>query len=295
VDIDEIESTLLKGNAWKGELIGVRRDGSRFDAHLTMTPLRDESGEIFGFVGSQRDITQQKELDRLKDLFVSDVSHELRTPTTNIGLYLDLLESASEDKRSSYLRVLKDQTNLLIKLVEDILDLSRLAIGKVKAVEFTQVDLRMLAEQVVTAHRPKAAATGIDLFLDADAVSEVWGDPNQIARIINNLVGNALQYTFEGSVVVRIKQVNGRVNLEVEDTGIGIAQEDLPHIFDRFYRGHQVRQSGIHGTGLGLAIVKEIVERHNSEISIMSQVGSGSVVKVSFPVLESVPWLEKQS
>src|SRR4030067_2558530 len=125
---------------------------------MTIAPLRDENSRIIGYVGSQMDITHQKELDRLREWFVSDVSHELRTPTTNIGLYLELLLDAQPERRGHYLKVLKEQSNLLMKLVEDILDLSRLAVGKEKKVEFTQIDLNTLVDQVITAIRPLAEA-----------------------------------------------------------------------------------------------------------------------------------------
>jgi signal transduction histidine kinase len=258
--------------------------------------LRDESGRIIGHVGSQRDITHQKELDRLKDLFVSDVSHELRTPTTNISLYLELLENAAPERRAHYISVLRDQSLLLMKLVEDILDLSRLAVGKNKHLEFTQIDLNALIDQVVTAIRPLAEATGLHLIFESEAhLPAVIGEHNQLSRLINNLVANAIHYTTKGDVIVRTSLRDGCVCLEVQDTGIGIDPEDQPHIFERFYRGRLVRQSKIHGTGLGLAIVKEIADMHESKIDVKSELGKGSTFYVRFPALVEEEWLVKQS
>lgn len=292
--LDKMRDTLLHQRVWNGELVGYRRGGEQFDVQLTFASLRDENNRIIGYVGSQRDVTQQKELDRLKDLFVSDVSHELRTPTTNISLYLELLENAQPQKRPEYLTVLKEQTRVLIKLVEDILDLSRLTIGKARKIEFSNVDLNVLADEVVMAHRPLAEASGLVLNYTPDQeLPPVWGEPNQLGRVINNLVSNAIHYTLQGGVFVRTYIENGDACLEVRDTGIGIDPEDQVHLFERFYRGRRVRQSKVHGTGLGLAIVKEIVDLHGSQIEVESTVGKGSKFLIRFPLQVKEPWQEK--
>lgn len=279
----EMQATLSRGEVWNGELVNRHKKGKLFDVQFTIAPVRDQSGQIVHYVGSQLDITQQKELDRMKDAFIADVSHELRTPTTNIRLYLELLESASLDKRKRYMSVVIEQSQLLTKLVEDILDLSRLARAKTQRVEFSELDLYLLAEQAVTAHQPMADASGIELMLEpCQELPLIMGDPNQIARVINNLVTNAVRYTHEGSVCLRITKSDDQVYLEVQDTGIGIESEDLAHIFERFYRGRNVRQSRIHGTGLGLAIVKEIVDLHDGKIEVRSKIGEGSTFQVWF-------------
>ncbi len=293
---DEVRFTVQQDMVWTGDLVSFRKDGSRYDVQLTVAPLRDEGGQITGYVGSQRDITHQKELDRLKDMFVSDVSHELRTPTTNIGLYLDLMDTAPPEKHNHYLKILKEQSRLLVKLVEDILDLSRLSTGKYKTPDFDRVNLNDVTEQVIIAHRPQAEAAGLELYFEPGKnLQAILGEPNQLSRLINNLVSNAIHYTPRGSVVVRTYQNNDSVHLEVRDSGIGIEADDLPHLFERFYRGRSVRQSRIHGTGLGLAIVKEIVDMHDSSITIESEVGKGSTFNVRFPVYVGEPWLVKLS
>jgi PAS domain S-box-containing protein len=292
----EIRSMTQVGSVWTGETVGEHKDGSKYDVQITIAPLRDENSRIIGFVGSQRDITHQKDLDRLKDIFVSDVSHELRTPTTNIGLYLELLETAAPEKRTHYLSVLKDQSLLLMKLVEDILDLSRLTVGKYKHLELAEINLNALIDQVVTAIRPLAEAAGLRLIFEPEPdLLPVMGEHNQLSRLVNNLVANAIHYTIKGDVIVRTFLREGCVCLEVRDTGIGIDPDDRPHIFERFYRGKLVRQSKIHGTGLGLAIVKEIADMHESKIDLQSELGKGSTFEVRFPALIREEWLEKQS
>lgn len=291
---EKINQTLEHSPTWTGEQRGKRKGGGTYDVQLTISPLRNPTGEIYGFVGSQRDVTRQKELDRLKDLFVSDVSHELRTPTTNIGLYLELLETAPEERRNGYLNILKEQTQLLIKLVEDILDLSRLSSGKARDVEFNEIDLNQLTREVVTAHMPLANITGLTLgFEPSQTPAFVQGDINQLSRVVTNLVYNALNYTAKGFVTVKVFVNDDDIFLQVQDTGIGIDEEDLPHIFERFYRGKRVRQTKKHGTGLGLSIVKEIIDRHAGTIQIQSKVGQGSIFTVKLPTMESQKWPEK--
>jgi len=293
--LNEMQEALNRGEIWSGELVSRRKGEGSYPIQLTIAPVRDQNGQIVSYVGSQRDVTRQQELNRLKDQFVSDVSHELRTPTTNISLYLDLLESAPADKQLKYIHVLKEQAFLLRKLVEDILDLSRLAVGKSQKHDFTEVDLNQLAEDVVTAHQPQAKAHQIELHFNPDGEAAVLGDPSQLARVITNLVSNAVRYTHEGEVRVRTFHENGCICLEVGDTGIGIAPEDQPHLFERFYRGIHARQSKIHGTGLGLAIAKEIVGLHEGHIEFQSAVGKGSTFRVWLPANQNKECPARQS
>lgn len=282
--ISDIEEKLTSGETWKGELRLARKNGSLYDAQLTISPVSDLSGEIIRYVSSQRDITQQKELERMKDLFVADVSHELRTPITNISLYLDLLEKASEDREPHLIEVIREQSRQLSKLVEDILDLSRVTKSRDEALQMTDVDFNLLVEQSVEAHRSLAGVSGVILRKDLQPdLPIIQGDTDLIARIFNNMISNAVRYTKEGEIIVRTFERAGNVGLTVQDNGLGIAEEDLPHIFKRFYRGKNVRQSSFHGTGLGLAIVKEIVDLHGGSVEVQSHINEGSIFTVLLP------------
>jgi two-component system NtrC family sensor kinase len=285
--LEEMQATLMRGEVWSGELLNRHKEGRLYDVQFTIAPVSDQDRQIVSYVGSQRDITKQKELDRMKDVFIADVSHELRTPITNIELYLQLFEDAPPEKRKRYISVVKEQSLLLNKLVEDILDLSRLARVKSKRVEFSRLDLNSIVEQVVTAHQPMAAASNIKLLFEPyPNLPLLWGDQNQITRMISNLVTNAVHYTPKGSVRVHFEEATDQICLEVQDTGVGIEAEDLEHVFERFYRGRNVRQSQIHGTGLGLAIVKEIVDLHNGSIEVQSTSGVGSLFRIRLPIRE---------
>ncbi|MCX8063063.1 MAG: PAS domain-containing protein, partial [Anaerolineales bacterium] len=217
--IEAIQASLAKGDIWSGELVHQKKSGEQYDILLTIAPVRDQNGAIVNYVATQRDITYRKELDRLKDIFVADVSHELRTPTTNIGLYLELLETAPEHKKTEYIQVLKEQSQLLRRLVEDILDLSRLAIGKSRKVEFAPVDLNLLIEQALTAYSAAVQKAGLEMFIEPASNAVVKGEGHYLSRVIQNLVGNAIQYTPRGWIKVRTIQNGEMICLEVQDSG----------------------------------------------------------------------------
>ena len=221
-------------------------------------------------------------LDRLKSQFISDVSHELRTPVGNIRLYLQLLEQGKADKHSQYLAVVKAQTEQLMRLVEDILYFSQLELDKTK-LEFVTVDLNAWVEQVIAAYRPRAEAAGLALIFEPSPdLTPVWAVRAHLAQAISRLVDNAIKYTAAGWVSVRTRRDDARhrVGLEVADSGMGITAEDLPHVFERFYRGQGVGSSTTPGTGLGLALVQEIAALHGGEVEVESQVGVGSTFRV---------------
>ncbi len=234
-----------------------------------------------------------KELDLLKSKFLSDASHELKSPLTSIKGYGELLVrgavgTLSEDQRK-FLEIISGNAERLIALINDLLDLSRIEAGR-SAQEFQAVDLNAVVSQAVSAQQPQAQAAGLALISDnGDHLPPVQGNYNQLVQVVTNLVSNALRYTPAGTVQVRTRldAERSRICVEVQDTGIGISEKDLPYIFERFYRSAQVRESGIQGTGLGLAIVKEIVTLHGGEIEVASVVGQGSTFRVWLPVHHS--------
>jgi two-component system phosphate regulon sensor histidine kinase PhoR len=285
----EIQEALEREFRWSGELSTARKSGQHYDVLLTIAPVRNQGGEIIGFVSSQRDITQYKELERLKDQFILEVSHELRTPVTNMGLFAELLERGKPEKKEEYMQVLKSEISQLMRMIEDILDLSRLEVGKLKSTAFAELDINLITEQVVAAHSPLAEESGLDLrFVPSVDLPRIVGEQNQIARVLTNLLSNAIRYTHEGYVKVSTYGDDGGVWIEVADSGIGIDAEDFPHIFERFYRGQKVSQSKIMGSGLGLAIVKEIMDLHEGRIDWESVSGEGSTFRVWFPIMERV-------
>lgn len=234
---------------------------------------------------------QLKQLDRLKSKLISDVSHELRTPVTNLSLYLSVLERGQPEKQAHYLTILKDETARLANLIEDILSISRLDSGLPQE-EFDLVDMNAIAARVVTAHRPRADSAGLILdFEPSPGLSWVRGERQRLTQVATNLVANAINYTPRGGRVVCRVVTNKaldppQVGLIVSDTGPGIDPEDLPHLFERFYRGQRVSQSNTPGTGLGLAIVKEIVELHKGKLELETEVDRGTTFYVWLPLDE---------
>ncbi|RMG89710.1 MAG: GAF domain-containing protein, partial [Chloroflexi bacterium] len=186
-----------------------------------------------------------QELDRLKSKFVSEVSHELRTPVTNLRLYLDLLARTDDaEKQARYHKVLQSQVERLGQLIEDILDLSRLEMGR-HYIELLPTDLNEIVQAVFDAHMPRAEQAGLHFtFTPASDLPPILGERNQLAQVVTNLIANAINYTLNGFVRVLTLYDPDRqmVGLCVQDSGIGIAADDLPHLFDRFYRGERSQQ-----------------------------------------------------
>jgi two-component system phosphate regulon sensor histidine kinase PhoR len=249
-------------------------------------------GELaVGTVVVLRDITRLRELDRLKSHFVATVSHELRTPLANIRVYLSLLRKGHQERRKQYLQVLDQETGRLSEMIEELLDLSRLEDQPVGETP-EPVALAPVLSLVLESHRPSAQAKGIVLALEAEPRAAVLGHRSQLIRVFANLVSNAIQYTPPGGHVrLRLEGPQDRdgvtmAQVSVEDDGQGIPQEDLPYIFDRFYRGSLARSNNVPGSGLGLAIVREIVDRHGGHVTVTSRLGEGSIFRIFLPLAE---------
>jgi GAF domain-containing protein len=235
---------------------------------------------------------QLKALDKLKSKFISDMSHELRTPITNLGLYTDLLHQGRPEKQAYYLDVMRQQIGRLSQLMSDILSLSRLEMSRGR-IRFTLVDFNQLVEQTVSSLEMRIESADLHLTckLEPD-LPLVSGEPNQLAQIVSNLLSNAINYTPAGKEVIvrtsrRQHEGNWGICFAVKDTGKGIAEEERPLIFQRFYRGQQEGQSNMPGTGLGLAIVQEVVSLHGGQVAFESELGKGSTFRVWLPAAET--------
>lgn len=256
-----------------------------------------EGDEMIGSVVVLRDISRLRELDRMKNLFVSNVSHELRTPLANLKLYLSLLRQGKPDRQESYIAVMEREAERLARLIADLLDLSRLdseqRIGQ--TAEHGPLDLNGIVETIITDNTAAVEAQNKTLHYERCGVDlpPIMGNHDQLVRALMNLMANALNYTPEGGrITVRtrlepLEHANSDwVIIEVADTGIGIPEEELPMIFDRFYRGSNVNPN-MPGTGLGLAIIKEIVELHDGSIDVESAEHQGSTFRLRLPVYDS--------
>ena len=278
-----------KRRHFQGEM-RIRRPGTKNEwnwvsSNVMVTNYKPEENEI-EIIGINYDITELKEteaeliqardkaemMDRLKSAFLANMSHEIRTPLNAIVGFSDLLVETEElAERQEYIKIVRENNDLLLQLISDILDLSKIEAG---TFEFTSgdVDVNLLCEDIVRSMGMKAKGE-VELVLDNHLpVCHVISDRNRIHQVISNFVNNAMKFTSEGSIHVGYKLKDGELEFYVEDTGIGIEKEQLPHIFERFVK----LNSFVHGTGLGLSICQSIVEQLGGRIGVDSEKGKGS-------------------
>lgn len=258
--------------------------GSATEADARGTGTAGAGGVVVVF----HDITELRRLERVRKDFVANVSHELRTPLTSIkGFVETLLDGAMNDPVTCrrFLEIINQQTDRLVALVNDLLDLSRVESADIP-LRRRPVDINALADEVGVTLGPRAQSQGLRLELDlARGLPLLYADDELLRRLLLNLVDNAIKYTPAGGrVVIRTRREEmGGVALVVADTGVGIPKRDLNRIFERFYRVDKARSRQLGGTGLGLSIVRHIVERHGATIEVQSEVGEGSTFTVHFP------------
>jgi two-component system, OmpR family, sensor histidine kinase NblS len=244
--------------------------------------LDRERENVKGVAMTIQDITRETELNEAKSQFISNVSHELRTPLFNIKSFIETLfdygDEFSEEQRREFLKTANDETDRLTRLVNDVLDLSKLE--SAKTYNFCAVEIDRVIEQTLRTYQLNAKDKGIELDREIEPfLPAIFGNYDLLLQVLSNLVGNALKFTKSGGKVTIIARKNptepNSVRIAVKDTGIGIAPEDKKAIFDRFFRVEN-RVHTLEGTGLGLSIVKNIVEKHDSQIDIESEVGVGT-------------------
>ena len=248
----------------------------------------DELGQQFNVMADRLAGTLrmlEADRDRLRE-FVADVSHELRTPIAALRMYTELLREGDVDDatRAEFLERSTQQIGRLEWLSTNLLDLSRIDAG-IFPLDMREGDLRDPVQATVQALSEVAVARGVSLD------SEVPGEPvelrfdrERIVQLLTNLVGNALKFTpRDGAVSVSVGEADERVTIEVSDTGPGIPPEELPHVFERFYRGTNTGEARASGSGLGLAIVRSIVEMHGGEIDVASVIGEGTEFRITLP------------
>jgi signal transduction histidine kinase len=251
-------------------------------------PVRNDLGETMGSVTVLQDISHLKELDKMKSEFIAMVAHELRAPIAAVEQQLTVIlnKMAGEvtPKQEHLLSRAKERTKGLLTLIKDLLDLSKIEAGKM--VQYKEpLSLQEVIQRVVDLMWAEAEAKKIDLQFSAPSETPlISADRNSMEGIFTNLISNAIKYTPEGGKVwVTLGDEGGFVKATVSDTGIGIKKEDLPRIFDKFYRVKTTETRQIVGTGLGLSIVKSIVDAHLGSISVESEDGGGTTFTVSFP------------
>jgi PAS domain S-box-containing protein len=266
----------------------ISDNGEEKDIDLVITPVGPATADSRkGVLVSGHDITQFKEIQRFKARFVADAVHDLATPITGLSTRLYLLKRTPE-KLDEHMRALDNQVEHLINLLENLRTLSRMDRGQV-ALDKELCDINTLVQRVFDTYEPVAIGKQQSLLLQTGSdFPQVLLDRQRFERVLVNIVSNAVNYTPENEG----KEISIETSLEettfvirVADQGTGISAEDLPHIFDRFYRADDARMNRTSGTGLGLAIAKEIVEMHGGTVTVTSEVGQGSQFTVRMPLM----------
>ena len=266
----------------------ITRDGRTYTICLASFGAQGENeGGILSVV---HDVTEQKKLDEVRREFVANVSHELRTPLTNIRSYTEtLLDSEGQlpaETNRHFLEIISGEADRMARIVKDLLTLSRLDYGRMD-VRFTRFSLRAMLERVRESMDLEARGRNQSLVSDLPAdLGYMVGDRERLEQVVVNIISNAIKYTPDGGHIRLSARPlpQNRVRIEVQDDGIGIPQEDIPRLFERFYRVDKARSREKGGTGLGLAIAKEMVELHHGSIEVESRVDHGTCVRVTLPV-----------
>lgn len=264
-------------------------NGEYISLRVRFALIRRESGFISGLVAVLHDTTEQEKEERERRLFVSNVSHELRTPLTSVKSYLEALDEGAltEPVAPDFIKVSLDETNRMMRMVTDLLHLSRIDNATshldVELINFTAFITFILNR--FDKMKSQDEEKKYELVRDYP-INSVWIeiDTDKMTQVIDNILNNAIKYSPDGGkITVSMKTTDDQMILSISDQGLGIPKEDLPKIFDRFYRVDKARSRAQGGTGLGLAIAKEIVKQHNGFIWAKSEYGKGSTFTIVLP------------
>ncbi|WP_214727923.1 ATP-binding protein [Exiguobacterium sp. s168] len=250
---------------------------------IIVSPLLEQEEQI-GAVAVLRDMTEAQQLEKMRADFVANVSHELRTPLVMLQGYSEAIVDGmteSDEATKEFASIIYDESQRLSRLVNDLLDLARMEAGyqelRIEAVEAVSFAQRVIKKfkQMGRDKQVTFSVSGPNIIFDAD--------PDQMEQVLTNLLGNALRYTENGEIKIKIDEDRENITLSVIDSGDGIPEEDLPFVFDRFYKADKARTRGKTGTGIGLAIVANVVRAHGGEVEVDSRLGEGATFRIRLP------------
>ena len=273
------------------ELELVASDGGITPIEANIAPLTKQA-EFSGVVCTVRDITQRREIEdelkkneRLKTEFMNIAAHELRSPVTPIKGYLDLIihDNESNEKIKNWAKISLRNAERLLKLVNDILDVSRLDSDTMRF-DMEKIDLVEFLNEIVEDVKPAIMNKKLEFFINIPSpLPHIIGDKNRLSQVLKNLIGNSLKFTDCGSISLNVEKKDNHIQIAVIDTGIGISKDELRKIFTKFYQAYTGEDRNNEGTGLGLFISKEIIKKHNGEIWAESEIGKGSRFIIQLP------------
>ncbi len=283
IDVNIEKVVYLKD--WTSTDTVILNDGKYLNVFFA--PFRNEQDKPTGIIVVIHDSTKQAKLDDMRKEFVSNVSHELKTPLTSIKTYTETLleeDDLDGESKNKFLNVILSEANRMTRLVSDLLQLTKFDYKKV-AWNKVNFDITELTKQICEKHKIQAEKKEqlLECYVTSN-VPEVYGDRDGIEQVITNILINSVKYTPEqGNIKVYIGAVHDDAYIKIIDNGIGIPKEDLPRVFERFYRVDKARSREMGGTGLGLSIAKEIIESNAGSIDIKSEVGKGTEVIITIP------------
>ena len=288
----QVITALTESGHWKGELIAVRKDGTTFPANVSASMVTGKDGQPIGLMSIFEDISERKQAERAlieakeqaeqaneaKSVFLSRMSHELRTPLNSILGFAQLLESDLGEEHSEKLQHILKSGNHLLDLINDLLDLSKIEADKLQVV-IDRVDLAQQIRESIEAMQPMALQRDIEIYCDLRQFHHrfVQADPVRLKQVLLNLLSNAVKYNRpSGHITISVETVAaGRFRIKVRDTGSGIAEEDLPGLFEPFNRLY-LSTYAMEGSGIGLTLAKQLVELMGGSIGVQSDLGTGS-------------------
>ncbi len=284
-----IAEALRTGEARHAELtFSDGQAGPSRHLQVSAVPMKSDQGEISGAVVLFHDITGLKRADQIRSDFVANVSHELRTPLAILRGYIETLldnPETSPDERTRILEVMERHSKRLGLLVEDLLALARLESPN-PSLQWSEVDLSTVFEEVVRDWEKKFAEKQLKIIVNIKADEpKICADEARLHEILYNLFDNAVKYSRQnGEIRLQAERRDGEMALTVSDSGAGIGKDDLPRVFERFYRADKARSRELGGTGLGLSIVKHIAQLHGGRVEAESGLGQGTTIRVILPV-----------
>jgi PAS domain S-box-containing protein len=261
---------------------------------FNISPLRDDNNKIIGLILVFRDVTKEREVQRMKSEFVSIVSHQLRTPSSAVKWYLEtLLDNKKGNKINTWqlehLQQAYQSNERMIALINDLLNVSRLESGRLK-MNFTKVQITDICNSVISEMENFARANNVGVVckIKAKAAPLVKADSDKIRQVIQNIINNAIKYTRPGkqTVIVDAKQEKNFLKIWVKDHGMGIPKEQRKRMFERFFRAENAIISQTEGSGLGLYIAKQIINLHHGNIWMESKEGKGSTFYITLPIYD---------
>jgi len=258
---------------------------------LRAAPLKEQGNGTRGVVLVLQDITLKKKAEKLRRQFLSSVSHELRTPLSLLQGYAEALAdgmATSAEERKEYLKIISEEATRLNRIVDDLVDLNAMEAGQL-TLNMSEFYLQDVIESIVRIFKPAAEEQNVQLeYHLQEEIPLFYGDQGRIEQVLINLVNNAIKYTPSGGkITLQVGYQDDKFIIKISDTGEGIPTEDLPHIWERFYRVDKARTRKTGGSGLGLAIVKSLVEAHKGSVNVRSRLGEGSTFTVILPRSDS--------